>query len=99
MKSDEAESSLEEKKKEIAQGKLKVGESSSQDQPSTQQGEGSPKGIILDPKHLPFPNSYALAKKKHNEQLEKEMFDLFSKLEVNGLCLSLLSKCLLMLSF
>ena len=32
---------------------------------------------------MPFPNSYALAKKKHDDELEKEMLDLFSKLEVN----------------
>ena len=74
---------MEAKRKEIAKGKLKVGESPSQDQPSTQQGDESPKGIPLDPKHLPFPNSYALAKKKHDDELEKEMLDLFSKLEVN----------------
>ena len=80
--SDKAESSMEAKRKEIAKGKLKVGESSSQEQP-TQQGDESPKGKPLDPKHLPFPNSYALAKKKHDDELEKEMLDLFSKLEVN----------------
>ena len=41
-KSDEAETSQEEKRKEIAEGKRKVGESSSQEQP-IQQGDESPK--------------------------------------------------------
>ena len=58
---------MEARKKDITRGKLKVGEPSSQDPPTSQQREVSPKGIILDPKHLPFPNSYALDKKKHDD--------------------------------
>ena len=90
-KSDEAETSQEEKRKEIAEGKRKVGESSLQEQP-TQQRDEFPKGKILDPKHLPFPNSYALVKKQHDDELEKEMLNLFSKLEVNVPMLVLLKQ-------
>ena len=90
-KSDEAETSQEEKRKEIAEGKRKVGESSSQEK-STQQGDEYPKGKSVDPKHLPFPNSYALVKKQHDDELEKEMLNLFSKLEVNVPMLVLLKQ-------
>lgn len=79
----ESPSSMEARRKEIAQGKLKVRESSSTTQPSSQHVEEFIKGKSLDSKHVPSSNSYALVKKKYYEVLEKEMFYVFSKLKGN----------------
>ncbi|XP_028755659.1 uncharacterized protein LOC114715022 [Neltuma alba] len=45
--------------------------------------EAGDSGKRFDLKDSPFPKSYLLGKKKNNEILEKEMMDLYSKLEIN----------------